>query len=202
VIVAFDVSDRVSRLSWRLENGRRGSEEDSDHKASAYLVPRLARLCSEHDEPMETLGVVTGPGSFTGIRVGLAAAMGYGVATGTPLLGFTKQALVATWAGAGSHILLLPAGRTHWMACAMRDGLPEGEPVIHGHDALPDGDLISLTEIPGVATRTIDRPLTELVLDSILEGAVPSDHPLTPCYIRPADARKGTPLLTRLLARE
>ncbi|MEJ0071755.1 MAG: tRNA (adenosine(37)-N6)-threonylcarbamoyltransferase complex dimerization subunit type 1 TsaB [Pseudomonadota bacterium] len=46
---------------------------------------------------LEAVGVTVGPGSFTGIRVGLAAARGFGLALGIPVLGVTSFEAIA-WA--------------------------------------------------------------------------------------------------------
>lgn len=46
-----------------------------------------------------------GPGSFTGVRVGLAAARGLGIAWSTPVHGFSSLALLAVMAGLDSERL-------------------------------------------------------------------------------------------------
>ena len=58
------------------------------------LIPLIARVMKRSDMTFRNLGriaVTTGPGSFTGVRVGLAAARGFGVATGVPVVGVSRK---------------------------------------------------------------------------------------------------------------
>ena len=49
----------------------------------------------------DAIAVDCGPGSFTGVRVGLAAAQGLRIAWGVPTLGYSSTALVAAGVGDG-----------------------------------------------------------------------------------------------------
>jgi tRNA threonylcarbamoyl adenosine modification protein YeaZ len=62
------------------------------------LVPMIAALLAGR-RPGGIL-VDCGPGSFTGIRVGLAAAQGLRIGWGVPLAGFSSLAAIAAAAGA------------------------------------------------------------------------------------------------------
>lgn len=72
---------------------------------SAQLVPALERLLKECGlVPAEIGGIAVGigPGSFTGIRIGLATARGFCAARGTPLRGVGGfDNLIAGFAGLG-----------------------------------------------------------------------------------------------------
>jgi tRNA threonylcarbamoyladenosine biosynthesis protein TsaB len=79
---------------------------------SAQLIPRIQELldaqqCGPQD--LEAIVVVHGPGSFTGIRVGLSAAKGLAEALSIPLLAVSRLAVLA--AKAGTNSAALDAGR-------------------------------------------------------------------------------------------
>jgi len=69
-----------------------------EQKAGAFLAPAAARLLSGLGlAPGDLAGVacVTGPGSFTGIRTGLAFALGLARGAGLPLAGLPALPLLA-----------------------------------------------------------------------------------------------------------
>lgn len=66
------------------------------------LVPMIASLLA--DRRPDFILVDCGPGSFTGIRVGLAAAQGLRIGWGVSLAGFSSTAAIAAAAGAGGEI--------------------------------------------------------------------------------------------------
>ena len=62
---------------------------------------------------LDGIGVVTGPGSFTGVRIGVAAAQGLSASAGVPLIGVSTMALAAKAAssvmGDGFYLVCHPA---------------------------------------------------------------------------------------------
>jgi len=68
------------------------------------LMPLLDRMMKRSGlafRDLDRVVVTTGPGSFTGLRVGIAAARGFGVATGLPVIGVsTLSAYAAPYLGA------------------------------------------------------------------------------------------------------
>jgi tRNA threonylcarbamoyladenosine biosynthesis protein TsaB len=84
--------------------------------SSERLVPAVRRLLEVSGWTLGALAaivVVHGPGSFTGVRVGLSAAKGLSEAGGVPLVAVSRLALLAACAGAGDARVyaVLDAGR-------------------------------------------------------------------------------------------
>jgi tRNA threonylcarbamoyladenosine biosynthesis protein TsaB len=82
MLAALEVSTRISSVALLdLVTGEELAEMDlpSDFESSVTLIPALETLMKEKDlspEDLDAVAVSTGPGSFTGIRVGLATAEG------------------------------------------------------------------------------------------------------------------------------
>lgn len=91
----------------------------AEHRHGETLLPALGRLLGEQNVPRSGLaGVIvgTGPGAFTGLRVGIASAKGIAVGLGIPIVAVpTGGALLAAAEAEGlgpadELTLLLPAG--------------------------------------------------------------------------------------------
>lgn len=104
VVVGIDASGPMSSVALirddellaeeRLEEGARPSRE---------VLPALDRVMTMTGLSMESvdgLAAVRGPGSFTGLRVGLATARGLAMAAGKPAVGFSALDLLARQAPA------------------------------------------------------------------------------------------------------
>src|SRR4029450_31055 len=62
------------------------------------LMPLIARMLDRAEletADLDRIAVTTGPGSFTGLRVGIAAARGIALASGKPAIGLTTLAAFA-----------------------------------------------------------------------------------------------------------
>jgi tRNA threonylcarbamoyladenosine biosynthesis protein TsaB len=82
---------------------------------SAQLVPQIAALLEKHGRSKSDLGafaVASGPGSFTGLRVGLAAIKALAEALQRPIVAVSLLEAVACGGGARGRVLAaLDAGR-------------------------------------------------------------------------------------------
>ena len=92
------------------------SEVLPGRSSSERLVPTVRRLMEANGWRLGELAavvVVHGPGSFTGVRVGLSAAKGLSEAGGVPLIAVSRLALLAACAGDGIEVVhaVLDAGR-------------------------------------------------------------------------------------------
>ncbi len=109
------------------------------------LMPMIAAVLDEAQTPIEALdllAVTVGPGAFTGLRIGLAAARGLALAADRPLLGVTSFAAVAAQtppeAAAGRTLVVaLDSKRREFYLQAFGGG-----------GALGDGALVAPEEVP------------------------------------------------------
>ncbi|MBN2170371.1 MAG: tRNA (adenosine(37)-N6)-threonylcarbamoyltransferase complex dimerization subunit type 1 TsaB [Candidatus Krumholzibacteriota bacterium] len=117
MILGLDVSDRLGLVTLELPGGRllsRVSEVPREH--TAFLQRVLAGLREEAGRPWSDLArvaVTVGPGSFTGLRVGLATAKG---------LAFGRDVEVAPLASLALPVLALPAAPGPTLACRRARG--------------------------------------------------------------------------------
>jgi tRNA threonylcarbamoyladenosine biosynthesis protein TsaB len=69
---------------------------------SALLVAAVGELLAGHGAKLRDVGcivAVNGPGSFTGVRVGLSAVKGFAMAAGMPVVAISRLAVLAGKAG-------------------------------------------------------------------------------------------------------
>jgi tRNA threonylcarbamoyladenosine biosynthesis protein TsaB len=119
LILALDSS--VARCSATVVAGDdivAGYQQDMD-RGHASVLPIMAQDCLRDARlraaDIDLIAVTVGPGSFTGVRGGVALAQGISVATGVPIVGVTVgEALAASLPQLG--------GRTLWCATTSRRG--------------------------------------------------------------------------------
>ncbi|HEX2940628.1 MAG TPA: tRNA (adenosine(37)-N6)-threonylcarbamoyltransferase complex dimerization subunit type 1 TsaB [Rhodopila sp.] len=120
-----------------------GYQQDLE-RDQASVLPVMARNCLRDAgstvAQIDCIAVTVGPGSFTGIRAGIALATGLGLAAGRPVVGVTVgEAMAASLPDLG--------GRTLWCAIPSR----------RGRIFLEIGDTVhslAVTDLP-----TPDRPV-------------------------------------------
>lgn len=156
---------------------------------------------------IDRIGVTVGPGSFTGLRVGLAFALGLGAALDRPVVGVsTLDALAASVPAKGMVAAVIDARRGQVYARLFRDGAPLGEaealPLEIARDRIltAAGDARStligsgaallaeiFPELAGAALHPLPAPTPEAVAALTL-AADPATSPPQPLYLRAPDA--------------
>ncbi len=87
-------------------------------------------------QQIEGIVVVHGPGSFTGIRIGVSAAKGLAEGLGVPVLALSRLELLARKAPQADAAAVLDAGRGEFFAGFYRGGVREAE-LLLTRDLLP-----------------------------------------------------------------
>ncbi|HOP07540.1 MAG TPA: tRNA (adenosine(37)-N6)-threonylcarbamoyltransferase complex dimerization subunit type 1 TsaB [candidate division Zixibacteria bacterium] len=90
-VLAIDTSSHLLRLALQFGGDRLvKSEEDAGQSHGQMLIRKIQNLLeSANLQPsdLQALVVATGPGSFTGLRIGIAVAKGMAVAQNLPVAG-------------------------------------------------------------------------------------------------------------------
>jgi tRNA threonylcarbamoyladenosine biosynthesis protein TsaB len=117
MLVAIDTATRYASLALHDGFQVRGEHTwESPRRHTVELLPRLVAARNQLDinaEHLSGIAVTRGPGSFTGLRVGLAVAKGLALARGLPLIGVPTLDVTAAAQGRDRRPLcaMLQAGR-------------------------------------------------------------------------------------------
>jgi tRNA threonylcarbamoyladenosine biosynthesis protein TsaB len=147
---------------------------------------------------LDRIGVTVGPGSFTGLRVGLAFAQGLGAALDRPVVGVSALAgLAASVTGEGPVAALIDARRGQVYAAFGRDGEARALSLEAAADAAarlePDATLVGsgaplmAEAAPGARILDLAGPAPE-ALAVLTAAADPGSSPPRPLYLRAPDA--------------
>lgn len=196
-----------SRLTARSEPMARGHQE-----ALAPLAQAVMAEAGLAFSDLDGVGVTVGPGSFTGLRVGLAFAQGLGAALDRPVVGLsTLDALAASVAPDGLPVAAVIDARRGQVYARLFDGAGEA---LDAAGATPltelasrlaragspgrlvgTGAALAAEAAPGWTPFPLDGPSAEAMIRltaALLAGGVP-DVP-RPQYLRAPDATPPTRL--------
>src|SRR5207248_3765655 len=94
-LLAFDLSTRRGTIA--LVNGEgilSAADWPNDRRTSAPFFATLKEIIREHGAP-ETIVVGLGPGSYTGTRIAISAAIGLQATTGAALAGISSLCAIS-----------------------------------------------------------------------------------------------------------
>ena len=148
LILALDTSTAACTAALLLPDGTivASRDEEIGRGHAERLVPMISEMLEGHVPTRLLVGV--GPGSFTGLRVGIAAAHGLAIGWSIPLTGMNSLALLAAAAPPGE-------GK---VAAATTGG--HGELFVQSFDRKKlsaTGPILNLT--PEKAAKKVDAPL-------------------------------------------
>lgn len=193
-----------------------------ERQVSETMLPAVDRLLAESGRGpggITHVAVSAGPGSFTGLRVGMAAAKGFCFGWGLPIVPVPTLHALASRSRAGQALLCpvldarkkeVYAGVFRWegMEClrvapdaavppdALPDWFPEGKVLFCGNGTVPYGELLRARMGP----RALFPPPGEglprasavglLAARTVRAGGIPEARTVVPAYLRPSEAEK------------
>lgn len=219
-ILALDTTlGACSAAIARRENGVAvvtGAFELRAREHAEVLLPMIGRVLDEAAltyQDMSAIAVTVGPGSFTGVRVGVAAARGLALSLNIPLIALTslevmaRQALGQLDKAPGTLAVSVDARRAE-VYIALFDGSgntlrePEALSPQMAAQSLPASASVVavgsgaslLAEAARNASRDIEAALPNLQPDARVAAEIalqrePAKGPVSPLYLRPPDAK-------------
>lgn len=150
---------------------------------SAQLVPQIAGLLAKHGyskHEIDAFIVISGPGSFTGLRVGLAAIKALAEILMKLIVPVSLLEVIAVSSrGSGNVIAAVDAGRGEVYAGDYE--LTRNGALLHNEQLLPMNEFVTLSTKVGVATP--DEVLAQVLRNAGI--AVTSvEYPKTECIAR------------------
>ena len=179
-------------------------------EAIAPMAEVLLREAGLTFAALGRIAVTTGPGTFTGQRIGLAFARGLALALKIPCAGVTTLEVIAAAAAAehpGRPVLVASDAKRGeaYVQAFGADGVAVSEPALLtygaateaaralGDDAVLAGTASAALGLPGLSVATADQPDAAFVARLGLAQPAP-DHPPHPLYLRAPDAKVAGPL--------
>ncbi|MBI1274278.1 MAG: tRNA (adenosine(37)-N6)-threonylcarbamoyltransferase complex dimerization subunit type 1 TsaB [Alphaproteobacteria bacterium] len=217
LVLAIDTAGAACSAALRqgAENGGTviaAKREDMPRGQDARLIPLVLELLREAGQPigaLDRIAATRGPGSFTGIRIGLAAACGLGAGANKPVFGVSRFALYRARAARppGKPLLVVIDSKRDELFCRLfgADGVAAGEAFMAtaenlrarfaGQPLALAGDNGALLQAIAAPAHTIAAlPESEAACAAALAAGAgkPGDEwsPL-PLYIRPPDVSCG-----------
>ena len=193
--LAFDTATAVA-TSALVDDGEVLGERFSRAQTLLEDVDALLRQGGAHPRDLDALAVGIGPGSFTGVRIGLAAA--HGLALSLDLLGAGVSTLDALAAGAPGALPVIDARRRE--VFTLVDGIPAvlapaGLEIAVGTTCVGDGArrYRAVLEEKGaiVPPDGDERHLPRARFHAQLAGELGPVEAIEPLYLRVPDAERS-----------
>ena len=203
--------DEVASLGLRSEVMIRGHSE-----RLAGMARDAVREAGGGFSAIDRIGVTVGPGSFTGLRVGLAFAQGLGAALNRPVIGLSSlDALAASVVAERAVVALIDARRGQVYGRVWREGvaggpaeawsLDQARDIAAELDARPangagkglvlvgSGAILVAEDLRNAEVHPLEGP-DPAALAWLTAAADPASQPPRPLYLRAPDATPPTRL--------
>ena len=184
IVLAIDTGAPRLQLALLSAGGSDVLVEDMAQGQAERLMPAIAELLGRNGltySHLTRIAVTTGPGSFTGLRIGLSAARGLGLALDVPVVG-VPSLLALSLAAKGPVAVLVDARRGEaYVQRFSAPGIAETEALVVPMEVAEDL-AAGLPREPG--------PFCDIAAVARFAAAVdPGAFPPEALYVRGADAK-------------
>ncbi len=201
MILAFDTSTPACTAALFAADGSLFARADQviGRGHAEYLAPMIADMLSGHTPSIIWVGV--GPGSFTGLRIGIACAQGLGIGWEIPVHGMDSLALIAAGAPGEGPVAVAVIGG-HGELFVAQYARPKLTPICAVANLTPDA-AAAVIDAPlvvgsGAAALVAARGHGEAIdLNPAAANALTLPHALrslspSPLYARAPDAQPAS----------
>jgi tRNA threonylcarbamoyl adenosine modification protein YeaZ len=198
IFLGIDCSGVVAELALVTADGREFTTREDTPRQADVIFPLLEKLLADaciKTQDLTAIGAITGPGSFTGIRVGLSLAQGLADGLGVPAYGIDAFAALETLEARGEkleNIIFVLESKREELFVKYHDKIK----MLRSEEILKLADK-NKTIIHNLTNHSSFSPLDSSVSMALaavrhaqlcMQQKIPGKN-LTPYYVREADAK-------------
>jgi tRNA threonylcarbamoyl adenosine modification protein YeaZ len=189
ITLALDTSTSRGSVALLVDGELRLDERfsaDRSHSATLFTVLEKARALAPR---IDQIAVGLGPGSYAGIRIAIAAALGLELATGAKLLGLPSVAALEV--PVTEYLAIGDARRDTFYFTHVVEGLCQQGPLLATNSELsarlqshPDLPIFATEEVPGFQAQLALPSATILAKLAAQNRGITATENLEPIYLR------------------
>lgn len=200
LILALDsAGSSCSACVWRDGTVLAETSEPMERGQDQRLMPLLLELMQKANvtfPDLDRIAITRGPGSFTGLRIGLAAARGIGLAANKPVIGIDRFSIFyEQFKQPGKDLLVVINSKRAELYCRF---YPVNGPATEPNMMTEDEIANFLNDTPNAIRAGDNQPSpNESITCALLASRAPINDPATlprPLYIRLPDVTVKAPL--------
>ena len=188
-LLAFDLSTRRGTIALATEKEILDARDwPNDRRSSAPFFEALEEIIREHGRP-ETIVVGLGPGSYTGTRIAVSAAIGLEATTGAALAGISSLCAISD---ENDFCVIGDAKRASFFFAKISGGLLKSDPELLSEDemnkrisSITTTPIYSSDQLPQFTSVKLRFPLAKLLC--LRAQTLPQNlarAPFAPIYLR------------------
>lgn len=186
-ILAFDLSTRRGSIAL-VENEETLVARDwaNDRRSSAPFFSALDEIVRAHGRP-QMIVVGLGPGSYTGTRIAISAAMGLQMTIRAELFGLPSTSAIST---EPHYFVIGDAKRASFFLAEIQGGILKGEPQLLSESEMrarladATAPIYTSDKLPQFDRAKLEFPSAELLSRLAKRSENLVRAPLTPIYLR------------------